>query len=66
MDPVRALEDEVGAVDSYDFGCHVAALAHVTHDRDLAVGDVTPAITTEDGTRIERVHVRLAPSCQQF
>ncbi len=34
-------------------------LSHVTHDRDLAGGNVAASITTQDGTRIERVHVRV-------
>jgi hypothetical protein len=38
----------------------------MTHDRELIRGDVTPAVTTEDGTRIERVHVRVTTACEWF
>jgi hypothetical protein len=64
--PGGAFEDELRAVDAHDLGCGVAVLAHMTHDRDLTRGDVTPTVTTQDGTRIERVHVRVATSCEQF
>ena len=64
--PGRALEDEIRAIDAHDLGCGVAVLAHMTHDRELIRGDVTPAVTTEDGTRIERVHVRVTTACEWF
>ena len=45
-------------------GRGIAALAEVAHDRDLARGNVAVAITTQDGTRIERVHVRVTTACE--
>jgi hypothetical protein len=62
----RALEDEVGSVDAHDLGRRKAALAHVTHHRDLTGGDVAAAITTQDGTRIERLQVRVTTACERF
>jgi hypothetical protein len=35
-------------------------LAHVAHHGDLSGGDITSAVTTQDGTRIQRVHIRVA------
>jgi len=64
--PGGALEDEIRAVDAHDFGCGIAVLAQVTHDGDLTGGDVTPAVTTQDGTRIERVHVRVTTACERL
>ena len=57
--PGRALEDEIGARGAQHLGRGVAVLADVPHDRDLTSGDVAPAVTTQDGTRIERVHIRV-------
>lgn len=62
--PGRALEDEITAVDAYDLGRGIAAFAHVAHEGHLALGNVAAAIATEDGTRIERVHVRVATACE--
>lgn len=55
----RALEDEIGAVNADDVRCGIAALADVAHDGDFAGGHVVLAVTTQDGTRIERLHVRV-------
>jgi len=61
-----ALEDEVGAFNAHDLGCGISVLAHITHHRKLVHGDIAPAITTQDGTRIERVHVRVATACERL
>ena len=58
--PGRALEHEIRAVDAHDLGRGIAALAYVAHDSDLAGGNVSAAVATQDGSRIERVHVRVA------
>jgi hypothetical protein len=62
----RALEDEIRAVDANYLWCGIAPLAHVPHHVELARRDVTPAVTTQDGTRIERVHVRITTACEKL
>ena len=62
----RALEDEIRAVDANDLWRGIAALAYVTHDIDFAGGDVTATVATQDGTRIERVHVRVTAACEKL
>ena len=60
----RALEHEVRAIDLHDLGCGITVLAHVAHDRELIRRDTPPAVTTQDGMRIERIHVRVATACE--
>ena len=60
------LENEIRTVDPHNFGRGIVALAHIAHDRDLAGGNVAAAITTQDGTRIERVHVRVTTACERL
>jgi hypothetical protein len=62
----RALEDQICAIDAHDLGRGIAAFANVTHDGDLAGRHVVPAETTQDGTRIERVHVRVTAACERL
>ena len=62
----RSFEHEVRTIDAHDLRRGVAVLAHVPHDRKLIRRDVTPPVTTEDGTRIERVHVRVATACERL
>ena len=64
--PARALENEIRAIDAHDLGCGVAVLANVAHDGELIRRDIALAVTTQDGTRIERVHVRVASACEGF
>ena len=62
----RALKDEVRAVDANDLWCGIAPLAHVPHHCELARRNVAAAVTTQDGTRIERVHVRVTAACEEL
>ena len=62
----RALEHEVRAIDAHDLGRGVAVLAHVAHDRKLIRRDTSLAVTTQDGMRIERIHVRVATACERL
>lgn len=64
--PAGALEDEIRAVDTNDLWCGVTALAHIAHDRRLTCRNVALALTTQDGTRIERVHVRVTTGRERF
>ena len=64
--PTRALEHEVRAIDAHDLGCGVAVLAHVAHDGKLIRRDTSSAVTTQDGMRIERIHVRVATACERL
>jgi hypothetical protein len=61
-----ALEDEIRAVDAHDLGCGVAVFANVAHDGKLIRRDIASAVTTQDGTRIERVDVRVATACERL
>ena len=62
----RALEHEVRAIDAHDLGRGVAVLTHVAHHRELIRRDIAPAVTTKDGMRIERIHVRVATACERL
>jgi hypothetical protein len=62
----RALQDQIGAVHAHDLRRGVATLAHVTHHDHFGVGDIAAAVPTQDGTRIERVHVRVATACERL
>ena len=62
----RALEHEVRAFDADDLGCGITALAHVAHDRELICRDIASAVTTQDGMRIERIHVRVATARERL
>jgi len=64
--PARAFEHEIRAIDIHDLGRGVAVLAHVAHDGKLIRRDIASAVTTQDGTRIERVHVRVATACERL
>ena len=62
----RALEHEVSAIDTHDPGCGVSVLPHVAHDRKLIRRDIASAVTTQDGMRIERIHVRVATARERL
>ena len=61
-----ALEHEVRAIGAHDLGRGVAVLTHVAHHRELIRRDIAPAVTTKDGMRIERIHVRVATACERL
>jgi len=62
----RALEHKVRAVDAHDLGRGITVLAHVAHDRELIRRNVASAVTTQDGMRIERIHVRVATARERL
>jgi len=62
----RALEHEVSTIDAHDLRCGVSVLAHVAHDRKLIRRDIASAVATQDGMRIERIHVRVTTACERL
>jgi len=60
------MRNEIGATDAHDVRRRISVLAHVPHEGDLAGRHVALAVTTQDGTRIERVHIRVTTACERL